>query len=533
MNHHTPASAINCAQMELILPILDDGENGPVSAAALEHLRTCTHCQRERERYAMLDQAVREQFGALPVRSHATEEIMRQITERSQHPDTTAHSTPVPGGPRHPYHVSRPWLSGLGAVAVVAVLLGMAALLFGGRFGLGIGARGGPPRPSFAGTQGLFADVSMVSPNEGWALAQVTKTPDGKSTSDTVTFYHYQDGLWSPETVTLSAMAATTLRTGGPGGFNGDISMDSATDGWAVVSNFNQGSVLFHFSGGKWQEVQLGAPGGSLTDLQAISANSVWALSSAQYGGGAALITHYDGTSWTPQTLNATLGNHTQIVVLQMASDNLGWALIWTGVDSSIGTYEIAQFTGNDTWSIQSSLNVGGLGELSGLAMVSSEDGWAIGQRGIDGPSSVTAGKPVPQIIYHYSNGKWHSVPLQFSGGGTFTTLQSIVMRSAHDGWIIAEEQNMQPGVTASGIEKHTILLHYDGTSWTEAQTPDVGGDASAITGMAFAGETGWACGYVAALPDGKTIQDTDVPTYGSPMLWSYQNGGWTLYQQK
>jgi hypothetical protein len=106
-------------------------------------------------------------------------------------------------------------------------------------------------------------------------------------------------------------------------------------------------------------------------------------------------------------------------------------------------------------------------------------------------------------------------------------------MRSAHDGWIIAQVQNMQPGVTASGIEKHTILLHYDGSTWTEAQTPDVGGDASAITGMSFAGESGWACGFVATFPDGQTIQDSDVPSYGSPMLWTYQNGGWALYQQK
>ncbi len=114
----------------------------------------------------------------------------------------------LPNVPPVPYHISRPWLSGLGAVAVVAVLLGMAALLFGGRLGLGVGSRGGPPRPSFAGTQGLFADVSMVSPTEGWALAQVTKTPDGKSTHNTVTFYHYQNGIWTPETVTLSAAAA-------------------------------------------------------------------------------------------------------------------------------------------------------------------------------------------------------------------------------------------------------------------------------------------------------------------------------------
>ncbi|HEX5546616.1 MAG TPA: hypothetical protein VFX24_04345, partial [Ktedonobacterales bacterium] len=188
MNHRTPASAITCAQMELLLPLLDDGENDPAYAAAWDHLRTCASCQRERARYAALDQAVRERFGVSSIRPYATEDIMRHITER---PEGTGTYTPLSSGSRRPYQFSRPWLSGLGAVAVVVVLLGMAALLFGGRLGLGVGSHGGPPRPSFPGTQGIIADVSMVSPTEGWALAQVTKTPDGKPTPNTVTFYHY------------------------------------------------------------------------------------------------------------------------------------------------------------------------------------------------------------------------------------------------------------------------------------------------------------------------------------------------------
>src|SRR5689334_23646734 len=115
MNHRTPASAITCAQMESILPILDDGEIDPMYAAARDHLRACATCQRERARYAALDQAIRERFGVSSVRPYATEDIMRQITERSEH---TEHSTPHSSGPRRPYHISRPWLSGLGAVAV-------------------------------------------------------------------------------------------------------------------------------------------------------------------------------------------------------------------------------------------------------------------------------------------------------------------------------------------------------------------------------------------------------------------------------
>src|SRR6478735_12142309 len=96
MNHRTPASAIICAQMELILPILDDGENNPAYAAARDHLRTCSHCQWEHTRYVALDHAVRERFGVSSVRPYATEDIMRHITERSEQSgnSTTLSNTP-------------------------------------------------------------------------------------------------------------------------------------------------------------------------------------------------------------------------------------------------------------------------------------------------------------------------------------------------------------------------------------------------------------------------------------------------------
>ncbi len=477
MNNHTPAPSITCARMELILPILEGGDLDAVTmAAALEHLRTCAHCQREQEHYSALDQALRDRFGFAPVRPYATEEIMRRITERSQSTeqpapvalnDSTSQRSTRPSRSARFY---RPWLSGLGAVAVVAVLLGMAALLFGGRLGFGVGS-GGPPRPSFAGTQGLFADVSMVSPTEGWALAQVTKTPDGKTTHNTVTFYHYQNGIWTPVTLTLSAAAANLLRQGGPGGFNGVISMDSATDGWAIASNFNRGSVLFHFTGSAWREAP-NAPSQGLSGIQALSAHSVWAYSGTTYSGQTPSIFHYDGTTWTRQTIGGVTAQ-SRLVTLQMASDSLGWALMSASGDYANPNYTVAQYAGNNTWTVHSTINAGNLGEISGLAMVSPEEGWAFGASAIDGPSSVTAGKATPQALYHYSHGRWQTAPVSLNDGVSFVTLEKIVMRSASDGWIIAQDQNQRPGITASGIERHTILLHYDGASWTQAPTPD------------------------------------------------------------
>ena len=544
MNHHQPPPepiraprAMTCDRMESLLPLLDDGGLDAVTyAAALAHLQGCARCQRERGHYRALDRALRDRFGVSSVHLHTTEEIMRHITESANDNQISDQSTrPVAEPPRRRFAHSRslrPWLSGLGAVAVVVLLLGMAAWLFAGRLGVGVGSHGGPPRYTFAGTHGLFASVSMISPTEGWALAQVTKSPAG-SLPNTVTFYHYQNGVWTPTTLKLSQQAADTLRTGGPGGFNGTISMDSATDGWALASNFNRGSVLFHYTNGKWQEVDQGGATMGLSGIQALSAHSIWTFRSETYYE-SPMIYHFDGVdTWTQQTINANLSAHPRLVSLQMTSDSLGWAVVSASGDYGNPEYIVLQYAGNNTWTIHSTINAGNLGEISGLAMVSPDEGWAFGSRGNDGPSFITAGKPTTQTLFHYIHGKWQSAPLGIESAGPFVTLQKIVMRSADDGWIIAQEQNQRPGITASGIERDTILLHYDGSSWKQVAAPNVGGDASEITGVSFAGDAGWACGYVAALPDGQTIQDSDVPSYGSPMLWTYQNGAWVLYQQK
>jgi hypothetical protein len=413
----------------------------------------------------------------------------------------------------------------------VLVLLGLATVLFSGRLGFGVGSRG-PARPSIAATQGIFAAVSMVSPAEGWALAQVTRTPDGKATPDTVTFYHYKSGVWTPVTVKLSAAAAANLRQGGPGGFNGTISMDSVSDGWAVANNFNRGSVLFHYTHGAWQEAGDTTPVGNLAAVQALSATSAWGYSADAYGGKFASIVHFDGTSWVQQPISG-ISQTSRVVSMQMASDTRGWALVSLSGDYGDSRYAIFQYQGNNTWTTHSQLDAGQLGNISGLAMVSAEDGWAIGQRGIDGPSSVTYGVAVPQMLYHYTHGKWQNVALHLTSSVSYLNLEQIVMRSANDGWLIAQDQNQRPGITASGIQRRTVLLHYDGKTWTEVPTPTTGGDVSVITGMAFAGSSGWACGYVATLPGGQDVQDDTVSVYGLPMLWIYSAGAWSLYQQK
>lgn len=573
MNSHEPPLPLECARLAATLPLLDDLALDPRRAATVhEHLRTCAACRARRDDYARLDAALRARFSLASVPRRSTEEIMRHLDETpapilEPTPPATIPSSRQAGAPRPPRRFGgfRPALSGIAAIASVAIVAALALALFSSRFGFGFGAQHfGPPRYTFNGTTGLFADVSMVSPNEGWALAQVTRTPAGEQSLHGVTFYHYLDGTWTPVTVQTSE----DFSAGGVSGFNGTISMDSATDGWAVAHNFNSFSVLLHDSGGVWTQVY-GAP--DLWTVQALAPNSVWAISGLDDHGSLPTLLHYDGSSWAPQAIQGLPdGKGAQVISFHMLSASDGWALInladpqggaasgdggsstsatttptaaqlaptatptsppaTGGYYSDTSTYGLAQYSGG-AWTLETTFSGGEFANFGALAMVSDTEGWALGSKIVaqNGNTEVT---PLHQLLYHYKDGRWSSTPVSVSGGG-YITLQSITMRSPGDGWIVGAQSNVRPGTTASNYQQQTILLHYDGSHWSQVSVPSTGTPVNAVTGLAFTGDGGaWAAGYVSNLSPSQTVQDTDILAQASPMLWSLHDGAWHLYQQ-
>jgi len=510
----------SCARAAPQLPLLDD-PTAATDSWVREHADSCAYCQARRAQYRRLDQALRDHYGFTSVRPRSTEEIMQHIDDPietpDQYPDRTASSEPR----RIP--TRRSFLPGLGAVASVLLLIGLAAVLLGGHLRSGPGASG-PPQYSFPGVQGLFADVSMVSPTEGWALAQVTKTPQGDRSLDEVTFYHYLNGAWTPITVKTSK----DFSDGGISGFNGSIAMDSTTDGWAVAHNFNRFSSVFHYAGGTWTEAP--TAGLYIDTLQALSPTSVWAISgsagseSNQQSG----IVHYDGSTWSLQSIEGLpVGSRPWFSGLRMISDSDGWALAALGNDQS--TYAVLRLHAGN-WTVHSTLSAGQFADFGSLAMLSASDGWVLGQKIVGDASGNTTHVPLKQLLYYYSNGQWRDVSPHLDGDGWFT-LERIVMRSASDGWIVGTQQNAYPGATVSDYQQHTVLLHYQGGQWQQVQAPNTGTPVDAITGLAFSSNgTGWAAGYVSNIPASDTVQDTDVLAKASPELWIYQGGAWTVY---
>lgn len=553
MNTYDTDPSPACGRFASLLPLLDDPDTDDAETeAAREHLRSCPRCQASQAQYAALDRTLRLRYGLASVPRRPTEEIMRHISDRTEE----SSESPAPrhsSSPHTSHSAFGGFLRGLGAVACIAALLAVTFLLFNSRVHVGSSGKTytGTPNYTFTGTTGSIASISMVSPNEGWALAQTLKTPQGARSPKEVTLYHYLHGKWTPVYVPISVDFSTSgpNGNGGPGGFNGIISMDSPTDGWAEVHNFNRVTVLLRYTGGTWHEVL--NPGTDVGGIQALSPHSVWALGWPKSDTvpcpfavnpgttcpppGTSLL-RFDGTTWSAQSFPASvgIGSGSSILFYHMTSDSSGWALAQINTipnNANTGTY-VVLLDKNSTWTVLSTFSVPENDNLTDFSMASDTEGWALGQRIVADASGSTTHVPVKQVLYHYANGHLSEVSLPISGG-TFTTLESITMLSSSDGWIIGTVQSAYPGATVADYQAHTILFHYTNGAWAQVQTPDVNAPVDVVESMDFTADGhGWAVGYSADIPASQTVQTGDIPDSASPMLWSYQNGAWSVYRQ-
>lgn len=135
---------------------------------------------------------------------------------------------------------------------------------------------------------------------------------------------------------------------------------------------------------------------------------------------------------------------------------------------SSGGMFEVSPPRGKEKAALWRCYSEGGPAcytNLTSVAMISSNEGWAVGDSA---------------IILHYVNGEWQRV----SGPAKGRNLQSISMISSDDGWAVGFDFNLQRALT----------LHWDGTAWREVSNPST----DVLYGVSMLSHTDvWAVGGV------------------------------------
>lgn len=534
-NHKTPQTPQPmpqplCHTFEPLLPLLSMGELEADEAVSLRaHLDSCAWCQQRLRQYATVGVAIQHQFAvdessAIPAAllSLLSEERMPATDNDTFRADRSLsqvieRSAMLPS--RSARHVHSRF-TGFAALAAVVLLALLAAGIFGAlaprlaRSSVGnhakatLAPRATPTAPALVAINpqtslpfgGELKTLQAMASNNVWALgyAPVTSLIMGKATPTPVApgkwesynfFGHFDGQKWAVIPVLDTNITLTSL------------SMDSATDGWAVGGTNDTVShgVLFHYTDGQWKRVSM--PGiGPLSKVRMLSATEGWVLGDVNgdqtqpESAHASLILHYEDGAWNVAPNRLARG---AMIDLSMDSASHGWVV---GFDGRIGRYSGGQWT---EWP-QS-----GGGDLQSISSPSATNAWAVGQ---------TRGSPTSQpapIVLHFDGHAW--VPVTIPTLGPAALLSQVTMVSTNDGWLIGTKLaplGVQP------VQETPLLLHYINGQWQQVTLPSV---AFSFISMSSASD-GWAIGM--------TIPTDAKGVSSKPLLLRYHDGTWSVYGQ-
>ena len=295
----------------------------------------------------------------------------------------------------------------------------------------------------------LFA-ASASSPNDIWAVGQST--------------IHFDGTTWT-------AFSAPMIKGDNNSFLQGVVDI-SPTLAWAagnVIDGAHPGQVIERWNGTKWSLFPAPKFGkkdqANVFAMTSSSANDVWAIGSlVNLGTGlvSPLFEHWNGTAWT-----ATTGESSNDFLFGASADatNDAWA-VGFNVSDSITTS--AMHWDGTNWKRVATPNVGeGTNKLNAVLALAPNDVWAVGFSTPVAPPKQAA---TLTLIEHFDGASWTVVPSPKVGPNSVNQsnrLLGLTANSANDIWAFGSNF----AADGSGHQM-TLLLHWDGTSWTVASSP-------------------------------------------------------------
>jgi len=295
----------------------------------------------------------------------------------------------------------------------------------------------------------LFA-ASASSPNDIWAVGQST--------------IHFDGTTWT-------AFPAPMIKGDNNSFLQGVVAL-SPTLAWAagnVTDGAHQGQLIEQWNGTKWSLF----PGpkfgkknqADVFAMTASSVNDVWAIGSLMNRGTglvSPLFEHWNGTVWTATTVES---NNEFLFGASADAANDAWAV---GFNDSDNIETAAMHRDGANWKSVATPNVGeGTNKLNAVLALAPNDVWAVGFSTPVAPPKLAA---TLTLIEHFDGTSWAVVPSPNVGPNSANQsnrLLGLTANSANDIWAFGSYF----AADGSGHQM-TLLLHWDGTSWTVAPSP-------------------------------------------------------------
>ena len=261
------------------------------------------------------------------------------------------------------------------------------------------------------------------------------------------------------------------------------VSARSPTDAWAVGGNYAEGgtigpavSLIERWNGTSWQTIANPGPN-FLSGVAELSPTDVWAVGeqwittgpSNGNGGWRTLTMHWNGTQWSivPSPTPSGSENGLSSVLALAANDvwavgNGGLIERWDGIAWHVATSPPLP-AGATAWSFTALTHIPATGQL-----------WAVGSVRYGSAPSGGIGYFQP-LVERWDGTAWHIVAAPTLPNGSFAgSLKSVVALSATDAWAVGD-------YTASNHIIHTLIAHWDGTTWQVAASPNAWGSLASV----------------------------------------------------
>jgi hypothetical protein len=334
----------------------------------------------------------------------------------------------------------------------------------------------------FAGYSARASDWEVVaSPNGGRQANSLSSVAALTDTDIWAVGWAFNDSLFAYRTLTEHwngtrwSLVRSPNATSGYNLLNG-VAVVAANDVWTVGQAANgstYSTLVEHWNGVAWSIVPSPNVAGNSNILEAISvvsANDIWAVGYSQDANfnTFTLTLHWNGTTWT------IIPSPTVDLDILFGVDAIATNDVWAVGRSRPGGYgedrTLTIHWDGASWSVVPSPNGSGIdNDLFGVAMVASNDVWAVGNNG-----------SLATLTIHWDGASWSIVPTpDFDPNATNQVLIGIVALSSTNIWTAG-----QYIVPLQGSAQVTLTENWDGAQWNFVPSPNAPNSNNRLHGI-------------------------------------------------
>jgi hypothetical protein len=276
---------------------------------------------------------------------------------------------------------------------------------------------------------------------------------------------------------TLTAMPDPNLEDAGAIGIEA-LAVRTDEDAWAVgymLQERQNKLVSFHWNGKEWTLVPTPDPPSDkgepvtsvpnkyaeLTAVTIVSEKNVWAVGHyPQNGLSKTLILHWDGNQWEVISSPNIEGTDNYLYGVVSISDDDIWALGHAGPTAD-QIITMALHWDGISWKL---VDVPDLGPVIAASSDSTGNIWVVN-------NNITAKNMLGSAVRRSGDGRWDVIPMPQV---TQPALHSVSALSSDDVWAVGVKwSGYPPDAEPNQIATRSLVLHWDGSNWSEVPGPD------------------------------------------------------------